>query len=387
MTSKNIETGVDKLVDLINRRKRLSTNEAADELGVSIHVIQEWADFLEDEGLITIEYKLSRTYLCERKLNKGEVEKKAKEYSSKKDAFTRKVETALRSLQKESEGFEQIKEEFAKLKDTIGSDIDQVREELQELKHYEDLKKNIDKDIMQQRLEFQEMLENIHRQVAEQKKKHDEYIEEIAGEKSRIEEAKVEISYLEKREENLRKRVEALSEILKSVKNKVDDQKKVIRDALSKMESDVQEADKLQKDLKFRMNTELEPILNAAKEKEEKVLAVQESVLKKIAGKNKEIDKYKFQSMQAADKFKAFFEKKAKTQELINELDKDKMGLEKAMQELITKAQAFNLSLKNTDVKNYVKDLQKAFDDIEKRKGFFIKKLNDLTDIITRKEP
>ena len=124
----NIETGVDKLVDIIERKKRVSINEAADELGVSIPVVQEWADFLEDEGLITIEYKLSRTYLCERKLNKKEIEKKAKEYSSKKDAFTRKVEMALKSMERESAGFDRIKEEFKKLHESIGSDIDAVRE-------------------------------------------------------------------------------------------------------------------------------------------------------------------------------------------------------------------------------------------------------------------
>ena len=170
---KNIETGVDKLVDLINRRKRVSTTDAADELGVSIPVIQEWAAFLEDESLITIDYKLSKTYLCERKLSKGEVVKKAKVYASKKDAFTRKVETALRSMRKESEGFERIKTEFKRLKDTIGHDIDQVREELQELRHYEDLKKNIDKDILQQRVDYQDMLNQIHRQIAEKRKKYE----------------------------------------------------------------------------------------------------------------------------------------------------------------------------------------------------------------------
>jgi chromosome segregation ATPase len=386
MAQKSIETGVDKLLDLINRRKRLSLNDVANELGVSVPVVQEWADFLEEEGLITIEYKLSKTYLCERKLNKGEVEKKAKEYSSKKDAFTRKVETALKSLQKESEGLEQIKEEFNKLKDVIGGDIDQVREELQELKHYEDLKKNIDKDIIQQKLDFQEMLENLHRQIAVQQKKHDVFIDEISAERAKIDEAKVEMGYLEKRGDNIRKRVDALKEIVKSIEGKIDDQKKIIRASLEKIDSDIQEADKLQKDLKFRMNSELEPIMNAMKEKEDKILTVQDSVLKKMADKNKEIDKYKFESMQAAEKFNIFFEKKARTQELIAALEKDKSDLEKELQGLIMKATSFNLSIKSSDVKDYVKELQKSFDDIEKKRSSFIKKLGDLTDLISRKD-
>lgn len=382
---KSIETGVDKLVDLINRKKKISTTEAANELGVSVPVIQEWADFLEDEGLITVEYKFSKTYLCERKLTKKEVVKKAKVYSSKKDAFTRKVETALKSLQRESEGFEKIKLEFNKLKDTIGRDIDQVREELQELKHYEDLKKNIDKDILQQRLEYQEMLENIHHQVSDLRKKYEGFIEEIGLEKAKIEEAKVEMTYLEKREDNLKKRISALKEIVKSIENKIAEQKTVIKTAVDKINSDLKESDKVQKSIKFRMSTELEPVIKTAKEKEEKILAVQDSILKKIMDKKKDIDKYKLESTQAAEKFKTFFDRKAKTQTLIDAVEKEKVDLEKELKGLIQKAQSFNLSIKSSDVKKYIKDLQKNFKEIEKKKGSFAKKLGELTDTISGK--
>ncbi len=386
MAQRNIETGVDKLLDLINRKKRVNLNEAANELGVSVPVVQEWTDFLEDEGLITVEYKFSKTYLCERKLNKGEVVKKAKEYSSKKDAFTRKVETALKSLERESEGFEKIKEEFSKLREVIGRDVDQVREELQELRHYEDLKKNIDKDIIQQRFDYQDMIENLHRQIAEQQKKHDLFIEEISVERAKVEEAKVELGYLEKRGDNIKNRIEALAQILKSIDNKIDEQKKILRSSIEKMDSDLKEADSLQKDLKFRMNTELEPIMNAAKEKEEKIIAVQDSVLKKIGEKNKQLDKYKLESIAASDKFKSFFERKGKIQELIDTLDKGKVEMEKELQGLIMKATSFNLSMKSSDVTNYVKELQKDFEEIDKKKSFFIKKLEELTDLITKKD-
>lgn len=383
---KSIETGVDKLVDLINRKKKISTNEAANELGVSIPVIQEWADFLEDEGLITVDYKLSRTYLCERKLSKKEVEKKARVYSSKKDAFTRKVETALKSLQRESEGFEKIKIEFKKLRDTIGRDIDQVREELQELKHYEDLKKNIDKDIIQQRLDFQEMINQVHRKIADQRKKYESFIEELSNERTKIEEAKVEMSYLEKREDNIKKRVDALKEIIKSIENKLAEQKSIIKTSMEKMKADLKDSEKIQKSMKFRMKQEIEPVIKNIKEREEKILSVQDSILKKIMTKKQNIDKYKMESTQAAEKFKSFFDRKAKTEQLINTIDKEKAELEKELQSLIAKAQSFNLSIKSSDVKNYVKELQKSLKNIEEKKSGFSKRLGELTDVISKKD-
>ena len=60
-----IETGVDKLLKLIERKTKLTIEEAAKTLGVSTNVIQEWADFLEEEGIVSIEYTLTHTYLVD----------------------------------------------------------------------------------------------------------------------------------------------------------------------------------------------------------------------------------------------------------------------------------------------------------------------------------
>ena len=387
MASQNsIETGVDKLVDLIEAKRRISINDAANELGVNIPLVQEWADFLEEEGLITIEYKLSKTYLCERKLTKHEVEKKTKEYSSKKDAFTRKVEMALKTMETESAGFNKLKEEFNKLNEVIGGDIEQVREQLQELKHYEELKKNIDKDIIQQKLEYQQMLEGVRRQITAQKKQFENFVEEIESEKNKIEEAKVELSYLEKRDETLKKRVDALGALLKSLGNKIVDQKNIIKSSVSRINTVLGDADRLHHDMTYKMKSELEPIIKTADEKEAKILAVQDSILSKIMDRKKQIDKYKLESMEAAEQFKIFFEKKAKAHELLTVLDKEKAEIEKGLQELINKAHSFSLSLKSDDVKSYVKELQARFSEIERKRGSFAAKLSELTNTIIRKQ-
>ena len=52
----NIQTGVDRLVALIKEKEKISIDEAAKTLGVSKINIQEWADFLEEEGIIEIKY-------------------------------------------------------------------------------------------------------------------------------------------------------------------------------------------------------------------------------------------------------------------------------------------------------------------------------------------
>jgi len=129
----DIETGVDKLVELIDSKKKISVDDAAKNLGISKVVIQEWADFLEEEKIISIEYKFSKTFLLERTLSEKEVKVKKKEYSSEKDAFVRKVEISLRNLEKDSLGLANIKKEFESLKKQIGGEIEKVRSEVKEL--------------------------------------------------------------------------------------------------------------------------------------------------------------------------------------------------------------------------------------------------------------
>lgn len=63
-----IETGVDKLVNIVKERGRIALADAAKELGVSATVIQEWANFLAEDGTISIKFKSAKPYLIDRKL-------------------------------------------------------------------------------------------------------------------------------------------------------------------------------------------------------------------------------------------------------------------------------------------------------------------------------
>ena len=84
-----IETGVDRLVKLVKERGKIAIKDAAKQLGVGSTVIEEWVDFLEDEGIISVEHSLTKSYLVGRKLSKKEVAVKAKEFSGKKDVFVK----------------------------------------------------------------------------------------------------------------------------------------------------------------------------------------------------------------------------------------------------------------------------------------------------------
>lgn len=56
-----IETGIDKLLELIDTKGKVSTEEASKTLGVDVKLVEEWASILDDHNLIKMEYPIIGT--------------------------------------------------------------------------------------------------------------------------------------------------------------------------------------------------------------------------------------------------------------------------------------------------------------------------------------
>ena len=63
LTPETITTKVDQLMELIKQHKEISFEDAASRLGVSVPVVEAWASFLEEEGLVNIKYNLTTPFL------------------------------------------------------------------------------------------------------------------------------------------------------------------------------------------------------------------------------------------------------------------------------------------------------------------------------------
>ncbi len=64
-----VTTGVDALIDLVKKKKRISMEDAAKQLQLPLTTIEAWAAFLEEEDEIMIEYKFTTPYLLDSSLN------------------------------------------------------------------------------------------------------------------------------------------------------------------------------------------------------------------------------------------------------------------------------------------------------------------------------
>ena len=379
---KNIETGVDKLVSLITERKKVSIDEAAKELGVSKILVQDWADFLEQDGLISIEYSLSKVYLVERKLSKQEVERKTKEYTNKKESFLRKVETTLQSLDKDTVGFEKMRKEFDKLKQQIGGEIDSVKKDFKELEYYQDLKDNIDKDIEKQKSEYEKLMESSHHEIKAEERRYREMLAQVEQERYKVTGDKRTIKTLEEQEALLEAKMKEVNELVADIKKRIGKEEKdlnISQTNLNKLETYV---DQIERRLKGKKQETLMPLIKMSEEHSNKIFNLQDQILEKLKEKKQDLSSYKGQKKAVYKDLKKFFDKKERAEKLLGEIETKKKTVAKEYEELIKHAQAFNAISKDSTVKKHMAELEKEYGKVEQHKKGLREEIRKLTSII-----
>jgi chromosome segregation ATPase len=381
-----IETGVDKLVELVTSQKKIALDDAAKELGVSTAVVQEWAEFLEEEGLVGIEYTLSKTYLVEKKLSKHEVEKKSHDYEQKKEAFVRKVDSTLKQLERDTSGFEDIKRAYNALKGDIGDQIDQVKEELDQMKHYETLKQSIDQDIIQQKVDYEKMVDDVHRKLYAEEKRYEKLLHEIKEEETKLGQERDEFKSLEDKEGSLKTRLEALQEVVRGIDSELGTTSKSITSEEGRLSRLHEIAQTIERDIRRKKAEELDPLMVASKEHGEKILQVQESILKKVGERKQTVAGYEKEARDIVQKFDVFFKKRMETEKLLNDLEQQKAEMGHDLEGLKQKALAFNLLNKAADVRKQVGDLEKEYHEFDRKKSTFQDQLEKLRNVIGGKE-
>ena len=373
LTDSIIETGVDKLVKLINEKGRISSFDAARELGVSNTVVMEWADFLEEEGIISIEYKFTKPFLVPRKLGKKELQEKAKEFSGKKDVFVRKAEVSLSFLDKEAAKLNSIKEEFDNIKKEAGFDLGNVKNELEELEKYEHLKIDMDKQIENQKKVSMGKIDSMMKLVSREKKRYDELLSEIKKEEEGLEKEKTEAKSLEESEKLIQNRLTGIKQLISKVEGKLGKDAENVKGS----EKNIQRLSQMAESVRSRVDKEkeiIEPLIKDGIKQSKRIKELQERIIKKIEDKEKKLKGAKKASMRIKDLFK----RKMGIINLIEKVNKDRNDLQKELVELIKKAKSFQLSSSKGDIENQMLDMEKKFNEVDEKKKSFEKELKKL---------
>jgi len=373
LTSSIIETGVDRLVKLVNLKGRISSQDAATQLAVSMTIIMEWSNFLEEEGIINIEYKFAKPFLVARKLAKKDILEKMKEFSGKKEGFIRKAEGSLSFLDRESKKLGRLKEEYDKIGKELGFGIGNIKNELEELKKYQELKISLDRQIEDQKESSMEKLNEITNQIINEKRKYEGILTEIKKEEVMLGIEKSQADSIEKGEKLIEEKLSSLREFIKKVEDKV----KAEEEGVKVSEANIQNLILMSQNAKTRIEKEkglIEPLVNKSNEQTEKIKQLQDAIINKIISKEKKLGGVK----EASKKIKSLFKERVDVINFIEKINKDKNDLQDELIALIKKAKSFQLSSKSADIGKDMLDIEKKFTEVNNKKNIFEKELKRL---------
>jgi len=379
-----LQTGVDKLVSLIKEKKRVSVPQAAKELGVSQVVVEEWADFLEEDDIISIEYRLATPWLVDKKLKREEVAKKVKEFHDKKDILIRKSESLLGFLNKEGDEITKIRNEFKNLKDEIQNEASSVKNEIRELERFDELKKKIDGQIKEQENSFKSKIQGIDGQVSRMQKRYSELLGRIGDEEKVISAEKLKAESIKRVEDELKGKIKKIEESIINIKKKVKDEDVYIED----MENHIKHLRNLASETKniIRLqNNNLKPLADESLEYKRKVEKIQKDVLKKVYKNTKKIRDDIKESERLSEKFKDFFNKKIETINLVDKINQDRNDIKKELDQFIARANAFSASSKSADIQKEILIMEKKFREIDRKKSVFEKEIGMLCSLVRKK--
>ncbi len=108
-----ITTGVDALVRLVKERARIELEDASSVLNIPQETIEDWSRVLEEEGIVKIEYRLTRIYLVWVKPSEEEVAEEKQSFMEEKKSLEGEVEQFTQRAAADSKELQDIQASFA----------------------------------------------------------------------------------------------------------------------------------------------------------------------------------------------------------------------------------------------------------------------------------
>ena len=128
-----ISTGVDQLIRLVRERGRVEIGQAARELSVQPRTVEDWAHVLEEEGLISVEYKLTKVFLVWKAPTAQYVAKKSEQLQERAGQTREQIESLLSRVDEGGRGLSGMEEEISRARSAVSMGPQEVEAMKQEL--------------------------------------------------------------------------------------------------------------------------------------------------------------------------------------------------------------------------------------------------------------
>jgi chromosome segregation ATPase len=376
-----IETGVDKLVKLVNEKKKISIEEAAKELSVPKVVVEDWASFLEVKGIIDLNYKFTTPYIVKKGVTKKDIEKKAKEFKEHKEGFSRKVGATLSVIENETAGLKDLKKSFETLASEVEEKVKFVKKDLDKLNEYENLKRKADNQIKDEQRKCNDRIADLNKRVSDKQRFYKVLSEKISGEELKLGEEEDKFQKMKVQEDNMISKIEDIKKSLPIIEEMMKSEEKKVSEEKAKVVSLRKEADNLKKDIQ----SSTKYMQDVVKKSEESSRVIQEIQIKILEKMKKEAETSTgTETKKVAEKFEEFFSKKVKIDILMDKINSDIEKLQTELVKLVDEATIIEMSMEAGTAKEHIQELENKFRDIIKKKKVFEQEIVKLYDIIKK---
>jgi chromosome segregation ATPase len=124
-----ISTPIDKMIEIVKENREVNLDYVATKLNENLQKVEEWASILEDQGLIKIDYALSKVILKWNAPTKGEAEKRTVEYKAGKEQFEASLSKMRADMEKEGREIESYSRQMADAMGKYEPSIEELRKD------------------------------------------------------------------------------------------------------------------------------------------------------------------------------------------------------------------------------------------------------------------
>lgn len=111
-----ISTGVDALINLVRKKGKIGVEQAARELEMPVSTIEDWAKTLEAEGLVKIDYNLTKEVLVWKGLNAQEYTEKMSDIDNRKREAIQKLDDLKNTVDQNVGQIDKLDKQFEEAK-------------------------------------------------------------------------------------------------------------------------------------------------------------------------------------------------------------------------------------------------------------------------------
>lgn len=381
--AKIITTGVDRLVQLVRQKKRISVEDAARSLSVPKVLVEEWAGFLEEKEVVGIEYKLTTPYLVYKTITKKEAGALYKELADRKEGFVRKVDSAFKRLELESQSFVKFKKEFGRLIKDVDTKLQHAKVELNLVRKYDEMKRAIDTQIVAEERIFDDKRRLFEEEIQSKKRIINQYLKLIDTKLTEITREETLTKLLKKSEEDLEHQLTSIVNRTKAVDQQIKEDRTLVSDTSKRINKLKEFIEQAKDDLEGRKEM-LTPLINESKKHQQKVEDLKQKFFAKVLlpAKSQVLQSQELKNVLA--QLQAMFSKKLEAERIVNKLDVDISELKKNFKDLSQQAIVMKFRSKFTKPADYLRSFEVKLSRLNDKKESFRKDVNALLNIFKK---